>query len=158
MCANHYTAEAVLSSTQIDYSASEPTCLCSYLSVLWALRRTNKYQLYSLLLDPSATRNHLPIRAENTNHYTTWMHEHLKSKYIYAFVLQHSDPIALSMSERCFNRETLLVSIVEQELLTLPQHLSLSPVCSGGRVIRTLFLRYWSTFGIDVPLICLPPI
>jgi hypothetical protein len=33
------------------------------------------------------------------------MHEHLKSKYIYAFVLQHSDPIALSMSERCFNRE-----------------------------------------------------
>jgi hypothetical protein len=82
------------------------------------------------------------------------MHEHLKSKYINAFVLQHSDPIALSMSERCFNREKLQVSIVEQELLTLPQH----PVFSGGRVIRTLFLRYWSTFGIDVPLICLPPI
>ena len=36
---------------------------------------------------------------------------------------------------------TRRVSLVEQELLTLPEHLSLSPVFSGVRVTRSLVLR-----------------
>jgi hypothetical protein len=45
-------------------------------------------------------------------------------------------------------RLTRLVSLVEQELLTLPEHLSLPAVFSGVRVTRSLVLYvcYYSIF------------
>ena len=44
------------------------------------------------------------------------------------------------------------VSLVEQELLTLPQHLSASPVFSGVRVTRSLVLYFFFCRSLFVPL------
>ena len=40
------------------YPDSEPTCLCSFSLLLYALRRSNKYQYYCLWCDPIRARPH----------------------------------------------------------------------------------------------------
>ena len=58
--------------TLTHYHDSEPTSLCSFSIILRAQRRSNKYQIYSLLFDPTAglepTIYH--TRSEQANYYT----------------------------------------------------------------------------------------
>ena len=54
-------------STRTHYSDPEPSSLCPYSLILRAQWRSNKYQLYSPLLEPTIYRT----RGEHANHYTT---------------------------------------------------------------------------------------
>jgi len=55
-----------------------------------------------------------------------------KYKYIYNFESGN----CLHFGLRCVTRLTRQVSLVEQEMLTIPEHLSSPPVFSGVRVTR----------------------
>jgi ABC-type amino acid transport system permease subunit len=54
------------------------------------------------------------------------------------FVMRINHHRALSLFMRFVTSVTRRVPLVEQSLLTLPEHLSSPPVCSGVRVVRSL--------------------
>ena len=77
-----------------------------------------------------------------------FLYSHIRNSIIYCFrATRHTWKGSVTMTGRTRTNRNILcnpkrieTSLVEQELLTLPEHLSSSPVLSGVRVTRSLVL------------------
>ena len=77
------------------------------------------------------------IELNERNNVSTNISNHTLSSLDTARSFPHS-----SLNTGFVTRLTRRVPLVEQELLTLPEHLSSSPVLSGVRVTRSLFVPF----------------